>query len=145
MPRGRDWVALLRSTFHAVGREDISGLYSLEWQHAKQKLTAEDRDSIEREPKRWKRFFKTANSVLFGLSKRLAPARRVVFLVVLALFLFALFGSSFEHSTEKVENGVRRTVRYRVDLDSTFLGMASGLLLLLLAMELVDKINYRDE
>jgi len=36
-------------------------------------------------------------------------------------------------------------VRYRVDLDSTFLGMASGLLVLLLAMELVDKINYRDE
>jgi serine phosphatase RsbU (regulator of sigma subunit) len=145
MPAGRDWIDLLRSTFHAVGREDISGLYSREWQHAKQKLTAEDRDSIDREPKRWRRFFKTANSVLFGLSKRLAPARRVAFLAVLALFLFSIFGSSFEHTSQKEENGVRRTVRYRVDLDSTFLGMASGLLVLLLAMELVDKINYRDE
>jgi serine phosphatase RsbU (regulator of sigma subunit) len=146
MASGRkDWGDLLRSTFRDVGRADISGLYSLEWKHARQKLTADDREALEREPKRWKRWFKTANSVLFGLAKRLAPARRVVFLAVLACFLLSMFGPSFERHSEKVENGVRRTTSYRVDLDSGFLAAAAALLTLLLGMELVDKINFRDE
>ncbi|MFY9552400.1 MAG: PP2C family protein-serine/threonine phosphatase [Thermoanaerobaculia bacterium] len=145
MPSGSDWVELLRSTFRGVGREDLIGLYSNEWKRARSKLIAEDRDSIESEPKRLKRLLKTGNSVLFGLARRLAPARRVLFLAVLAFFLFSLAVPTFERHEEKVENGVRRTVNYRVDFDSGFLTAASALLLLLLAMELVDKINYRDE
>jgi serine phosphatase RsbU (regulator of sigma subunit) len=145
MPSSHDWGELLRSTFRDVGRADISGLYSSEWKHAKAKLTSEDSDDIAREPRRWKRWFKTMNSVLFGLSKRLAPARRVVFLAVLFCFFLSLFGPEFSRHEEKVENGVRRSISYRVDLDSTFLGLAAALLTLLLAMELVDKINFRDE
>src|SRR5947207_1580406 len=49
MPRGKDWIELVRSTFRSVGREEMSGLYVREWRHAKEKLTAEDRDEIERE------------------------------------------------------------------------------------------------
>jgi serine phosphatase RsbU (regulator of sigma subunit) len=145
MPSSHDWKELLRSTFRDVGRADIVGLYSLEWKHAREKLTADDREALEREPKRWKRWFKTANSVLFGLALRLAPARRVVFLAVLACFLLSMFAPTYERHTEKVEHGVRRTVSYRVDLDSGFLAAAAALLTLLLAMELVDKINFRDE
>ncbi len=146
MPSGRkDWGDLLRSTFRDVGRADIVGLYSLEWKHARGKLTADDREALEREPKRWKRWFKTTNSVLFGLAKRLAPARRVIFIAVLACFLLSMFGPSFERHSEKVQNGVRRTTSYRVDLDSGFLAAAAALLTLLLGMELVDKINFRDE
>src|SRR5262249_8109711 len=78
-------------------------------------------------------------------SKRLAPARRVLFLVVLTLFILSLGGSHYEHEQESVHHGVRTTTRYTVDLDSTFLSVASALLVFLLAMELVDKINYRDE
>ena len=44
---GHDWGELLRSTFRDVGRADISGLYSSEWKHAKEKLTA-------RTPTRWR-------------------------------------------------------------------------------------------
>ncbi len=143
--RGSRWIELLRSTFRDVGREDIVGLYSQQWKHAREKLTAEDRQVLEREPKRWKRWFKTANSVLFGLARRLAPARRVVFLAILACFLLTLFAPSCEHHEERVKHGERRNVSYRVDFDSGFLTAASALLLLLLAMELVDKINYRDE
>ncbi len=44
MPSGKDWVELLKSTFHKVGREDIGGLFSQEWKHAKAKLTARDRE-----------------------------------------------------------------------------------------------------
>ena len=97
MPSGhRTWKELLRSTFRDVGRADIVGLYSLEWKRAKENLTEGDRDALAREPRRWKRWFKTTNSVLFGLAARLAPARRVVFLVVLACFLLTLFAPSFE-------------------------------------------------
>ncbi len=145
MPSGRDWGELLRSTFHGVGREDMTGLYSREWKAAKGKLIAEDRESIERERKRLKRFLKTTNSVLFGLARRLAPARRVLFLAVLVFFILSLAFPKIEHHKESVRNGVRKTVDYRVEFDSGFLSIASLLLTLLLAMELVDKINYRDE
>ncbi|HEX4441033.1 MAG TPA: PP2C family protein-serine/threonine phosphatase [Thermoanaerobaculia bacterium] len=145
MPSGHDWGDLLRATFHSVGREDIAGLYSREWRRAKEKLTAEDAESIAGERRRFRRFVKTFNSVLFGLSKRLAPARRVLFLVVLVLFLLSLGGSHFESTTEKEEHGVKKTTHYTLDLDSTFLAIASTLLVFLVAMELVDKINYRDE
>src|SRR4051812_13767687 len=121
MPSGHDWGDLLRSTFHSVGREDISGLYSREWRRARAKLTAEDADAIAGEHRKFRRFLKTANSVLFGLSKRLAPARRVLFLVVLALFLLSTFGSHYDRTKESVHNGVKTTTRYTLNLDSGFL------------------------
>jgi len=145
MPSGHDWGDLLRSTFHSVGREDIAGLYSREWRRAKEKLTVEDAEAIARERGKFRRFLKTTNSVLFGLSKRLAPARRALFLVVLVLFILSLGGSHFERTKETEHDGVTTTTRYTVDLDSTFLSIASVLLVFLLGMELVDKINYRDE
>jgi hypothetical protein len=145
MPSGHDWGDLLRSTFHSVGREDIAGLYSREWRRAKEKLTVEDAEAIARQRGRFRRFLKTTNSVLFGLSKRLAPARRALFLVVLVMFILSLGGSHFERTSESVHDGVKTTTRYTVDLDSTFLSIASTLLVFLLGMELVDKINYRDE
>ena len=145
MPSGHDWGDLLRSTFHSVGREDIAGLYSREWRKAKQKLTGEDAEAIAGERRKFRRFLKTTNSVLFGLSKRLAPARRALFLVVLTLFILSLGGSHFDREKETVHDGVKTTTRYTIDLDSTWLSIASALLVFLLAMELVDKINYRDE
>ncbi|HEY1252276.1 MAG TPA: PP2C family protein-serine/threonine phosphatase [Thermoanaerobaculia bacterium] len=145
MPSGKDWGALLKATFHRVGREDIVGLFSREWQHAKGKLTASDREAIDREPRRWKRFFKTANSVLFGLSQRLAPARRVLFLAVLVFLIFSIQGPSFSHDTERIAHGVRKTTEYHFYFDNFWLSASCVLLFLLLSMELVDKINYRDE
>jgi serine phosphatase RsbU (regulator of sigma subunit) len=145
MPSGKAWVDLLKSTFRSVGKKDLSGLYSLEWKHAKQKLIAGDRERIERERSRIRRFLKTANAVLFGLSQRLAPARRVAFLVVLLFLIFSIQGPSFSHDTEQLDHGTERTVEYHFYLDSFYLSASCLLLGLLLAMELVDKINYRDE
>src|ERR1700730_12432058 len=110
MPSGHDWIELLKSTFREVGRADMSGLYSQEWRRAKEKLTADDRERIEREPHRLKRFLKTANGILFGLSKRLAPARRVVFLAVLVCLLLSINGPSFSHDTESGDGRKTRTV-----------------------------------
>ena len=137
-------MSLVRSTFHSVGRDEMSGLYAREWKVAKDKLTADDREAIERERKRWKRFFKTANSVLFGLSQRLAPARRVVFGAALLCIVLALNWKISSH-TEKTESGRRRTTDYQLHFDNGLLIVSITLLTLLLGMELVDKINYRDE
>lgn len=144
MPRGKDWIELVRSTFRSVGREEISGLYVREWRHAREKLTAEDRDEIDREPRRLKRFLKSANAVLFGLSKRLAPARRVAFGAALLFILFS-FQWTWSNHTDRTRNGERRTSQYRISLDSGFLLASITVLTLLLGLELVDKINYRDE
>src|SRR5512141_562753 len=130
MPRGKDWIELVRSTFRSVGREEISGLYAREWRHAREKLTAEDRDEIEREPKRIKRFLKSANAVLFGLSKRLAPSRRVLFGAALLFILLSLQGPMVLRSSERTHEGVRRTSSYRISFDNGFLFASITLLTL---------------
>lgn len=144
MPRGKDWMDLVRSTFHSVGKDEMSGLYAREWKNAKDKLIAENREHIEREPKRIKRFLKTANAVLFGLSRRLAPARRVVFGAAL-LFILLSFNWKISTHTETTRTGQRRTSQYQFNFDNGLLIASIALLTVLLGMELVDKINYRDE
>jgi stage II sporulation SpoE-like protein len=144
MPSGQDWIDLVRSTFHAVGREDLSGLYVLDWPQAKAKLTAGFGEELARPGGRVKRFLRTANAVLFGLSKRLAPARRVLFGLVLTCILFSMQGPTTFH-TVRVSGGVRRVSEYGLYFDNFLLWVALVLMGLLLAMELVDKINYRDE
>jgi len=144
MPTGQDWIDLVRSTFHAVGRKDLSGLYAFDWPQAKAKLIAGSADPIERPGGRVKRFLRTSNAVLFGLSKRLAPARRVLFGVVLVCILFSIQGP-VEFRTVRVSGGVRRVSEYGLYFDNGLLWVALLLMGLLLAMELVDKINYRDE
>jgi serine phosphatase RsbU (regulator of sigma subunit) len=145
MPSRGDWIELLRGTFSAVGREEITGLYSQEWRRAQDVLTAEDRDVEARRGGRMRRFFRTTNSVLFGLARRLAPARRVVFLAVLLCLLMSVCAPEFQRSDTRVENGERHTTHYTVDFGGGFLLASTVLLGLLLGMELVDKINYRDE
>src|SRR4029079_7973135 len=98
-----------------------------------------------KERKRPKRFLKTANAVLFGLSKRLAPARRVLFGAVLLFILLAIQGPFVARRTKDIAHGVRRTSEYRFYFDNGLLLASITLLTLLLAMELVDKINFRDE
>ncbi|MEO8191223.1 MAG: PP2C family protein-serine/threonine phosphatase [Acidobacteriota bacterium] len=144
MPSRKDWLDLIRSTFHAVGRKDISGLYGREWQRARAKLTADHAHELERPGGRVKRFFRTSNAVLFGLSRRLAPARRVLFATALLCLLFSFQGPSFLHSTHKHGN-VLKTTEYHFYFDNGWLFIALVVVVLLLAMELVDKINFRDE
>jgi serine phosphatase RsbU (regulator of sigma subunit) len=144
MPRGKDWLELVRSTFHSVGKEEMSGLYRKEWRHAREKLTADYREQIDKEPKRIRRFFRSANAVLFGLSKRLAPARRVLFGAALLMIILS-FNWKLETHKERTSRGQTRTTEYGIYLDNGLLLVSITLLTLLLGMELVDKINYRDE
>ena len=135
----------MRGTFSAVGREDLTGLYSQEWRRAQEALTAEAGEPLKTGGGRIRRFFRTTNSVLYGLARRLAPARRVVFLVVLLCLVMSMCGPEFHWTDDKVEGGVTKERSYQVDFDATFLMVSTVLLGLLLGMELVDKINFRDE
>ena len=145
MPTRKKWGELLKSTFSAVGREDLTGLYKHEWRRAQEALTAESGAPARTGGGRIRRFFRTTNQVLYGLARRLAPARRVVFLVVLLCLVMSMCGPEFHWTDEDSENGVHKERSYKVDFDATFLFASTVLLGLLLGMELVDKINFRDE
>jgi hypothetical protein len=135
LPGRVEWSSLAKETFHALDRQDVKNLYSVEWQAAKEELIADYKESIESERRGWKRWFRKTNAVLFGLTKRLAPARRLI-------FVGALFFALLEGMEWRVDSRGRQTdTRFRVDVH--FISFA--VLTLLLGMELVDKIQLRDE
>jgi len=140
MPRPRDWIDLTKETFHAVGREDLSGLWVSDWPQAKAKLTAGEEEALARPGGRVRKFLRSSNAVLFGLARRLAPARRVLFGLVLLLLLL-----SFQARANIETHGAHRTTEWGVYFDNGLLWLAVIVMGFLLAMELVDKIAFRDE
>lgn len=144
MPSGRDWLDLIRSTFRSVGRKDLSSLYARDWSSARAKLTSGHSEEIAAARGRIRRFFRTTNAVVFGLATRLAPARRVLFAGVLVCLILSLQGPSVSKSVHRAGH-VQRTVEYSFFFNNGFLFIALVIAVLLLAMELVDKINFRDE
>jgi hypothetical protein len=130
--RLRDWLDLGRSTVTSITQDDVTNLYSLEWPETKKMLMAEHRASIEQEPRRVKRWIRTVSAIFYGLTKKLAPHRRILFGVSFLAFFFCL--ASIFQRTRGVDFWVF------VEIAATFLVMT-----LLLAMELIDKLKYRDE
>ncbi|HEY6931662.1 MAG TPA: hypothetical protein VJA66_18470, partial [Thermoanaerobaculia bacterium] len=90
MPIWRDWGELARATVRELTREDFSGVYRREWPEARRQLVSEQREEIEAERRRLKRWFRNTNAIVFGLVRRLTPARRVFFAIGL-LFFFSGF------------------------------------------------------
>ena len=131
MPVWRDWKELGRETFRSVTRADVIGLWREQWRSARSHLVSQHREEIELEPKRWKRLVRSVNAIVFGLTRRLQPARRLVFALALLLFLLQFdVRVSRQHWDVRVGGG----------------GLVAFLLLAaLLALELVDKIRFRDE
>ena len=140
MPRARDWVDLSKETFHAVRREDLSGLWVSDWPQAKAKLTAGEEDALARPGGRLRKFLRSSNAVLYGLARRLAPARRVLFGLVLLLLLM-----SFQCRTNFETHSGGKTTEWGFYFDNGLLWLAVVVMGFLLAMELVDKIAFRDE
>jgi serine phosphatase RsbU (regulator of sigma subunit) len=133
----------------------MTGLYAREWRNAREKLTAEEREeagpAARRRHRRGRlfipffRFLRSANAVLFGLSRRLAPTRRVLFGAALLLIFLSIQGPAVSRTSRKMGDGIRRTSEFKLYFDNGLLLASITLLTLLLAMELVDKINFRDE
>lgn len=127
-----DWVELGRNTITSLKTSDVTNLYQHEWPETKDVLIADHRDSIDHEHKRIRRWVRTTSAILYGLAKRLAPHRRIIFVAAFILF-FVTLGSL-------AANAYHRQFWQFVKITGAFLAVT-----LLLSMELIDKIKYRDE
>ena len=132
MAKLRDWVDLGRNTFDGLSADELASLYSVEWPETKKMLIADHRLAIEQEPSALRRGLQTVSAVFYGLAKRLAPHRRLLFLASHIAF-FACIVAIFRSEPSP-------SPWIMVQLVTTFL-----LLTALLAMELIDKIKIRDE
>lgn len=128
----RDWLDLGRKTFLSLSPNDMTGLYAFEWPETKKMLIADHRAAIESDPRRVRRWVRTLSAIFYGLAKRLAPHRRLIFFVAQLAFFASIF-AIFTRMTEP-------PVWVFVEIVATFLMMTA-----LLAMELIDKIKIRDE
>src|SRR5215213_9202665 len=128
MARLRDWVDLGQSTFTSLSSDDMTNLYSLEWPETKKMLMAEHRDAIEQDPRRIRRWVRTVSAIFYGLAKKLAPHRRLLFAFAFIAFFICL--ANVVANTRNPSAGVF------LEITGTFLVMV-----LLLAMELIDKVK----
>src|ERR687891_264148 len=90
MARLRDWLDLGKKTFTSISTNDVTNLYVLEWPETKKTLIAEYSEEIERDPKSLRRWLRTVSAIFYGMAKRLAPHRRVLFLVSFVFFFICL-------------------------------------------------------
>jgi hypothetical protein len=132
--RLRDWLDLGKNTFTSLTTNDVTGFYALEWPETKKMLLAEhsDAEAIEQDPKAIRRWVRTTSAIFYGVAKKLAPHRRVLFAVSFVFFFICL--ASIFHRMHSPPFGTF------VQITAMFL-----LMTLLLAMELIDKVKYRDE
>ncbi len=131
--RLHDWIELAKSTVTSLKGADVANLYATEWPETKKMLIAEHREAIESERKTIRRWVRTTSAILYGLAKRLAPHRRLFFVLAFIAFFLCL-GSVFGRIQEDPP------IWTFIELVASFLVMT-----LLLAMELIDKLKYRDE
>jgi len=127
-----DWVKLGKDTFSSLKTKDVTNLYALEWPETRKMLIADYQSKIDSDPRRLRRFVRTRSAMLLGLAKRLAPHRRVFFLVGFVWFFVSLLDA----------------LSYRRNFSPwPFVEMAGSFMIIvvLLAMELIDKIKFRDE
>ena len=132
MARLRDWLDLGRSTITSLNSEDVANLYSLEWPETRKMLMAEHREAIEQDPRRVRRGVRTVSAIFYGLAKKLAPHRRLLFVIAFVAFFICL------------ANIIARTPDPKLTLFLEIVGTFM-IMVLLLAMELIDKVKFRDE
>jgi serine phosphatase RsbU (regulator of sigma subunit) len=128
----RDWFELGKSTISSLKTSDVTRLYQQEWPETRQMLIADHRDAIDSERGRVRRFLRIRSAILYGLAKRLAPHRRIIFLISFVWFFLCLFGVTTQRGSLHLWPFI--------EMGATFL-----LMTFLLSMELADKIKIRDE
>ncbi|HEY2090664.1 MAG TPA: PP2C family protein-serine/threonine phosphatase [Thermoanaerobaculia bacterium] len=132
MARFRDWVDLGKNTFRSLTSDDFTSLYSRDWTDTRRALLAEHREAIDKESSRLRRWARTVSAMAYGLTKRLSPIRRLVF-VLTCVWFFACLISVF-HASAALDPWLF------IEISASFTVM-----IVLLAMELIGKIKYRDE
>lgn len=134
MARFQDWVDLTGTTIRSIGSNDVAGLYEREWPAVRKKLLEEHLQSIQQDPKRWRRWLRTGSALMYGLTKRLVPERRILFLLAILVGVLSFSYLGFHSSASSNE---AKTV--------ASLFIAFVILVFLLALELIDKLRFRDE
>ncbi|HEY2325208.1 MAG TPA: PP2C family protein-serine/threonine phosphatase [Thermoanaerobaculia bacterium] len=133
MARFRDWLDLGKHTFSSLTSDDFTSLYSRDWTETRRALLAEHREAIDREPSRLRRWGRTVSAMAYGLTKRLSPVRRLVFVLTCVWFFFCVL-TVFHRSAGLLDPWLF------VEIGGAFV-----IMIVLLAMELIGKIKYRDE
>ncbi len=128
MPGTQDWKRLASETVRTLDPEDVHDVIRVDWRQAERSLLGGRADDIGAEKDPIKRFLRGANAVLFGLLRLMAPARRVL---LVAALLFTVLG------TFELED------RFSVNLSGQLVAVA--ILFVLLILELVDKVQFKDE
>jgi sigma-B regulation protein RsbU (phosphoserine phosphatase) len=130
----------LREYTAGLNRREIKRLFDRDAASAYSVLTREHAQLPE--PKgRGKRFLFRTRLAFLGLSYKLTPARRAVFALSLVCMVVALVTGDYNYSY--VTHG--HTVKVNVDFSPFWFLLASGGLIFLLALELVDRVRVRDE
>src|ERR1017187_4780615 len=93
-----DWKSLARETVHSFDADEMRGMWDVDFRRATPLFLAEHEAEIAAEPRRWKRALRRTNAIVFGLAKRLAPPRRIVFAVALVLTILAFMRSGEDTS-----------------------------------------------
>jgi hypothetical protein len=132
MAKISDWFNLADDTLRTVRTREISNLYTVEWQEAQRMLTSDHRDALDGEPKKAKRILWTINAVMFGMAKRLAPQRRLIFIIAQVVFVWSFFSMLTSKDPRALANVL--------GIFGTFV-----LVTLLLGLELIDKLKIRNE
>jgi len=132
--RFHDWLELGKSTIRSLKASDVANFYSYEWPETRRVLIAEHASDIEREKRAWCRWLRTTSAVFYGVAKKLAPLRRFAFIFSIVYFVFCLF------SLASWKNHSAVSIWTLLELSGTFLLMVT-----LLALEIIDKLKFRDE
>ena len=130
-------------------QEYTAGLNRRDFQHLFERDAAEAYTVLTRdhdrsaEPRRgFRRLLFRARILFLGLSYRLSPARRLLF--VLALLSFIL-GMTDGPSVHRIQSDSGVSIRVEADFSRFWFACSTGALIYLLALELVDRIRVRDE
>jgi len=128
----RDWKTLAGTTIRSLNGRDVTNLYEFEWPEAKKTLLSEYAASLDADCNRARRFVRSCSAIVYGLTKRLAPHRRVLFVIALLVTLKIAFGVSVVGMQARSSTSILIVI--------SFLIMS-----FLLALELLDKLKFRDE
>jgi serine phosphatase RsbU (regulator of sigma subunit) len=130
--RLRDWLDLGKNTVDSLKTNDVANLYTLEWPETQKMLMAEHQASIAAERRRVRRWIRIVSAVFYGMAKRLAPQRRILFLFSFIAFWLCLLSIFHQMNRPPFWTFVEIALMFVI---MTFL----------LAMELIDKVKFRDE
>ncbi len=129
---------LVRHYGEGLSGDELKRLFDREAPQAYEVLT---RDQEEPEPEEgFQRFLHRARLLFLSISYKLTPARRVLFGAALLFLFFNLLDFSFSAGDVDSKG-------WEVEIDASPLwgALAGFSLLLLLALEMVDKVRVRDE